>query len=273
MPTTHRPNILLIVSDDHAAPAISCYGSENLRYGGRTPNIDRIGTGGMRFNNCFCTNAICTPARGSILTGKYSHKTGIKTLADTIDHTQEQTVAQMLHENGYQTAIVGKWHLGHGGVSDPHGFDYWNVFPVQGAHINPEMIEMGKRKKFDGYSADIVTDSSLNWLQDRATEQPFFLMTTYKATHDPFFPNPKHRHLYTEEIPEPPTFNDAYENRAAAAARNGINSSTIMVRRWGQAVQSAEQHHRNGNCLIWRRIRMRCTMFTEIRRMRGLWWN
>lgn len=83
-----RPNILFILSDDHAAPAISCYGSEM----NRTPNIDRIGNGGMRFNNCFCTNAICTPARGSILTGKYSHKTGIKTLADTIDHSQEQRI-------------------------------------------------------------------------------------------------------------------------------------------------------------------------------------
>ena len=163
MPTTHKPNILLIVSDDHAAPAISCYGSEM----NRTPNIDRIGNGGMRFNNCFCTNAICTPARGSILTGKYSHKTGIKTLADTIDHTRERTVAQMLHEDGYQTAIAGKWHLGHDDVSDPHGFDYWNVFPVQGAHINPEMIEMGERKKFDGYSADIVTGQFV----ELATEQ------------------------------------------------------------------------------------------------------
>ena len=226
MSTTHKPNILLIVSDDHAAPAISCYGSEM----NRTPNIDRIGDGGMRFNNCFCTNAICTPARGSILTGKYSHKTGIKTLSDTIDHTQEQTVAQMLHGDGYQTAIVGKWHLGHGGVSDPHGFDYWNVFPVQGAHINPEMIEMGERKKFDGYSADIVTDSSLNWLQNRESDQPFFLMTTYKATHDPFFPNPKHLHLYTDEIPEPPTFNDDYENRAAGAAMNTAKVS-IMQRK------------------------------------------
>ena len=162
---------------------------------------------------------------------KYSHQTGIKTLADTIDHTQERTVAQMLHEDGYQTAIVGKWHLGHGGVSDPHGFDYWNVFPVQGAHINPEMIEMGERKQFNGYSADIVTDNSLNWLQNRETDQPFFLMTTYKATHDPFFPNPKHQHLYTEEIPEPPTFNDGYENRAGGLAAMNTAQVGIMHRK------------------------------------------
>lgn len=216
MNATRRPNILLIVSDDHAAPAISCYGSQI----NRTPNIDRIGNGGMRFNNCFCTNAICTPARASILTGKYSHKTGIKTLSDTIDHGVEQTLAQRLHHDGYQTAIVGKWHLGHGGASNPHGFDYWNVFPVQGKHLNPEMIEMGQRKEFKGYSADIVTDCSLDWLQRRSSEPPFFLMTTYKATHDPFFPNPKHRHLYTEAIPEPPTFDDSYENRATAASMN-----------------------------------------------------
>ena len=211
---TNIPNILLIVSDDHAAPAISCYGSQM----NRTPNIDRIGNEGMRFNNCFCTNAICTPARGSIMTGKYSHKTGIKTLGDTIDQGQEQTLAQLLHRHGYQTAIVGKWHLGHGGHSDPSGFDYWNVFPVQGRHIEPEMIEMGHRKTFKGYSADIVTDCSLEWLQRRENNAPFFLMATYKATHDPFFPNPKHRHLYTEPIPEPPTFEDTYQNRAAAAA-------------------------------------------------------
>ena len=162
MPTTHRPNIVLIVSDDHAAPAISCYGSEM----NHTPNIDRIGNDGMRFNNCFCTNAICTPARGSLLTGKYSHKTGIKTLADTIDHTREQTVAQLLHADGYQTAVVGKWHLGHGGVSDPHGFDYWNVFPGQGAHINPEMIF---RRHRDRQFAELATkqgDRSAVFLDD-----------------------------------------------------------------------------------------------------------
>ena len=126
--------------------------------------------------------------------------------------------------------LSGSGILGTAVLAIPHGFDYWNVFPVQGAHIDPEMIEMGERKKFNGYSADIVTDSSLNWLQNREADQPFFLMTTYKATHDPFFPNPKHRHLYTEEIPEPPTFNDDYKNRAAAAAMNTAKVS-IMQRK------------------------------------------
>jgi len=130
MNATRRPNILLIVSDAPAAPAISCYGHQI----NRTPNIERIGNGGMRFKKCFCTNAICTPARGSILTGKYSHKTGIKTLRATINHEGEQTLARRLHYDGYQTAIVGKWPLGHGGASDPHGFDYWNVLPIQGKH-------------------------------------------------------------------------------------------------------------------------------------------
>ncbi len=245
MRDTKAPNILLIVSDDHAAPAISCYGHRL----NRTPNIDRIGAGGMRFNNCFCTNAICTPARGSILTGKYSHKTGIKTLADTIDHAQEQTVAQMLHRHGYQTAIVGKWHLGHGGTHDPHGFDYWNVFPVQGKHIDPDMIEMGQRKTFNGYSADVVTDSSLAWLQCRQDNAPFFLMTTYKATHDPFFPNPKHLNLYTGPVPEPPTFNDNYQNRAAAAAMNTAQVGLMQLK--NHLPEPTPEHLRNDALKQW----------------------
>ncbi|SVD01856.1 uncharacterized protein METZ01_LOCUS354710, partial [marine metagenome] len=103
-----RPNILFLMSDDHAAPAISCYGSRI----NKTPNIDRIGNEGMRFNNFFCTNSICTPARASVLTGKYGHKTGVKTLGDTIDQSKHRTFAQILHQADYQTAIIGKWHLG-----------------------------------------------------------------------------------------------------------------------------------------------------------------
>ena len=132
-----------------------------------------------------------------------------------------------LHENGYQTAIVGKWHLGHGGVSDPHGFDYWNVFPVQGAHINPEMIEMGERKKIrwilrrhrDRQFAELATGQS-----DRSA---VFSDDNLQSNTRSVFPNPKHLHLYTEEIPEPPTFNDAYENRAAAAAMNTAKVSIM----------------------------------------------
>ena len=125
------PNILFIMSDDHAAHAISAYGSKI----NKTPQIDRIAREGMRFDNCFVTNSICTPSRGAILTGQYSHKNGVYTLADSID-PKKTHLAHLLREAGYQTAIVGKWHL----QSEPQGFDHWNILPGQGAYYDPVFI-------------------------------------------------------------------------------------------------------------------------------------
>jgi arylsulfatase A-like enzyme len=122
----NKPNIVIIMSDDHAAHAMSCYGSSI----NHTPNIDRIANEGIRFNNCFCTNSICAPSRAAILTGLHNHLNGVKTLSDNFDGRQ-QTFPKMLQAEGYQTALIGKWHLGHGGNSDPIGFDYWNVLPEQ----------------------------------------------------------------------------------------------------------------------------------------------
>lgn len=209
-----RPNILFIMSDDHASHAMSCYGSRI----NRTPNLDRIADGGMRFDNCFCTNSICTPSRAVILTGTYNHVNGVTTLDSRLDGRQV-TMPKLLQAAGYQTAIVRKWHLGHGGNADPTGFDYWNVLPGQGLYHNPEMIEMGKRKTFPGYATDLITDFSLEWLKQRDPERPFFLMCHHKAPHRPWEPDDKHATLYEdEEIPYPETFNDDYSNRAAAAA-------------------------------------------------------
>ena len=208
-----KPNILFIMSDDHAAQAMSCYGSRI----NETPNIDRIAQGGTILHNCFCTNSICTPSRANILTGQYSHRNGVKTLADKFDGRNPH-VAKMLQSDGYQTAMIGKWHLGHGGVNDPTGFDYWNVLPGQGLYHNPEMIDENGRQVHEGYVTDIITDFSLEWLQNRDRDKPFFLMCHHKAPHRPWDSDEKHAQLYEDhDVPLPETFFDDYSNRANAA--------------------------------------------------------
>lgn len=208
-----RPNILFIMSDDHASHAMSCYGSRI----NETPNLDRIANGGARFDNCFCTNSICAPSRATILTGTYNHVNGVTTLGAKIDGRQDN-VAKQLRASGYQTAIVGKWHLGHGGHHDPTGFDYWDVLPGQGDYHDPEMSRMGESRRIDGYVTDIITDLSLDWLAGRDRDRPFFLMLHHKAPHRWWEPDEKHANLYDDvDIPEPETFWDDYENRASAA--------------------------------------------------------
>ncbi len=209
-----RPNILFIMSDDHAAHAISAYKSHiNV-----TPNIDRIADGGMRFDQCFCTNSICTPSRATILTGLYNHENGVRTLADRLDGRM-LNFPQLLRAAGYQTAIIGKWHLGHGRAWDPTGFDYWNVLPDQGEYFNPPMNEKGTTRVYPGYATDIITDLSLDWLEHRDPNRPFLLMCHHKAPHRPWLPDDKHRHLYEDvDIPLPDTFDDDYASRPAAEA-------------------------------------------------------
>ena len=123
-----QPNILYMMADDHASHAISAYGSTI----NRTPNIDRIAQGGVRLNNCFCTNSICTPSRAAILTGQYSNRNGVYTLNDRLDPARNH-VAKELQHGGYQTAMIGKWHL----ESDPTGFDYWNILPIRASTTTP----------------------------------------------------------------------------------------------------------------------------------------
>ncbi len=208
-----RPNILFIMSDDHASHAMSCYGSRI----NATPNLDRIAQEGMLFNHCFCTNSICSPSRATILTGTYNHVNRVTTLATPLD-SRQLTFPQLLQRNGYQTAMIGKWHLGHGGANDPTGFDYWNVLPGQGAYHDPVMIDMGERKNYEGYTTDIITDLSLEWMRNRDPEKPFLLMCHHKAPHRPWDPDEKHADMYAdEEIPEPDNLFDDYSNRAAAA--------------------------------------------------------
>jgi len=202
------------MADDHAAHAMSCYGSRI----NETPNLDRIAAGGMRFDNCFCTNSICSPSRATIFTGTYNHINGVTTLATHMDN-RLLTFPKLLQEHGYQTAVIGKWHLGQGPAHWPTGFDYWIILPGQGLYHNPEMVEMGRKEVVKGYVTDIITDLSLDWLKKRDRGRPFCLFCHHKAPHRCWEPDEKHALMYEDvEIPEPETFDDDYSNRARAAA-------------------------------------------------------
>ncbi len=204
-----RPNILFIMSDDHAAHALSCYGSRI----NTTPNLDRLAREGLRFTNCFCTNSICAPSRATILTGKYSHINGVRDNRDEFDGKQ-MTFPKLLRGAGYETAMVGKWHL----TSDPTGFDYWNVLPGQGDYYDPVTIEMGEQRKHSGYVTDIITNQCLGWLESREQDKPFLLLCQHKAPHRLWQTDEKHAKLYAGvEIREPETFNDDYSTRCDAA--------------------------------------------------------
>jgi arylsulfatase A-like enzyme len=203
-----RPNILYIMSDDHAAHAISAYGSKV----NKTPNLDRLAREGMRFENCFVTNSICTPSRATILTGKYSHINGVPVF-NRFDGSQP-TLAKYLQKAGYHTGVIGKWHLG----SAPTGFDVWRIFPGQGAYHNPVFIEGGKRVKHTGYCTDLVTDFTIEFLEKRPKDKPFFVMCHHKAPHRPWQPDEKHRKKWEKvQVPEPETFHDDYATRSPAA--------------------------------------------------------
>ena len=153
---TRQPNILFIMADDHASKAISCYG-QGINH---TPNIDRIANEGVRFDHCYVTNSICTPSRASILCGTYNHVNGVVTLASKINKDLPN-VAKCMRTGGYQTAMVGKWHLGEGKPHEPTGFDYWSVLPGQGSYFDPEFIEMEGSRFEEGYATDLITDKCL----------------------------------------------------------------------------------------------------------------
>lgn len=203
-----RPNILYIMADDHAAHAISCLGSKI----NKTPNIDRIAKDGTRFTNCFVTNSICTPSRACILTGKYSHINGVPVF-NHFDGSQP-TLAKYLQAAGYHTGMIGKWHLG----SDPTGFDYWNILPGQGVYHDPMFIEKDGKHKHKGYCTDLIADFSIDFMDKRPKDRPFFLMCHHKAPHRPWDPDEKHAKMFENvEVPLPETFDDDYTGKSDAA--------------------------------------------------------
>ncbi len=212
--TNTQPNIIFIMSDDHAAHAMSCYGSRI----NKTPQIDRIAEQGMRFDNCFCTNSICTPSRAVILSGTYNHVNQVTTLSTPMDN-RLLTFPKLLQDAGYQTAMIGKWHLGQGPAHEPTGFDFWRVLPGQGLYHNPEMIDREGRRVHEGYVTDLITDMSIEWLKGRDKNRPFCLLCHHKAPHRSWEPDDKHASMYEDvDIPVPETFDDDYSHRASAAA-------------------------------------------------------
>ncbi len=205
------PNIIFIFTDDHSPRAISAYGSVI----NQTPNIDRLAAEGMLFKHCLVTNAICAPSRATVLTGKYSHLNGQITNAERFDGSQ-QTFPKLLQESGYETAVIGKWHL----KSNPTGFDNWQVLIGQGPYYNPPIGTAQDTTRIEGYTTDIITDLALDWLgQGRDPDKPFLLMYQHKAPHRRWEPEPDFFTLYDDiTIPEPETFRDDYEGRSSAAA-------------------------------------------------------
>ena len=219
-----RPNILFVFTDDHAYQAISAYGSRI----NRTPNIDRLAREGMLFQRCYVTNSICGPMRAVIQTGKYSHRNGFLVNGNKFDGKQ-QTFPKLLQAAGYQTAVIGKWHLGQ--HMRPQGFDYSEVLIGQGPYYNPRMLRNGKRVAHTGYTTNIVTDLALKWLEDqRDPQRPFLLMYQHKAPHRNWQPGPDHLRLYDDvQIPEPETLFDDYANRGTPARTQDMSIAKTMT--------------------------------------------
>ncbi|MDP7016379.1 MAG: sulfatase [Pirellulaceae bacterium] len=208
-----RPNILFIFTDDHAPHAIGAYGGI-LREMNPTPNIDQLAREGMLFVNSFCTNSICGPSRAVIQTGKHSHINGFMHNGNRFDGSQ-QTFPKLLRKAGYETAMIGKWHL----KSQPQGFDYWQVLPGQGDYYNPDFLTKNGRVRVNGYCTDLVTDMAIEWLDQRAAaDKPWMLMCQHKAPHRTWMPPMRHLGLYDDvEIPEPKTLFDRWEDNASPA--------------------------------------------------------
>jgi arylsulfatase A-like enzyme len=219
MPSTaappRQPNFLFIFCDDHTTQAISAYGE--VRKLIETPNIDRLAKQGMLFRRCLVPNSICGPVRATILTGKYSHLNGFYNNETTPFDGSQPTFPKFLQGAGYQTALIGKWHL----ESDPTGFDHWHILPGQGLYYNPPMILNGQRLRHEGYTTDLITDFSIDWLKQRDKDRPFLLMSQHKAPHREWAPALRHLGWDNDRVyPEPETLFDDYGNGRGLAWRD-----------------------------------------------------
>ncbi|HEY1010681.1 MAG: sulfatase [Daejeonella sp.] len=217
-----KPNIVVIITDDHAVQSIGAYGSKL----GATPNLDRLAKQGAIFNKAFVANSICGPSRATLLTGKYSHINGFRDNHDKFDASQD-VFPKRLRESGFQTAWIGKWHL----LSYPQGFDYWNILPGQGQYYNPSFISMkGDTTRIEGYCTDVTTDLSLDWLDRRDEAKPFFLVVGQKAPHRTWMPDTQDLGKFDNvTFPLPANFYDNYDNRIAAAMQDMSIEKTMKL--------------------------------------------
>ena len=240
-----QPNILFILADDHTTQAISCYGGKLAKFA-KTKNIDRLAQEGVRLTHCFCNNSICTPSRASILTGQYSHKNKVYLLNQPLPD-DAVTFPMLLQRAGYQTALFGKWHL----KSRPKGFDEYLVLPKQGRYQDPQFFsgegEQLVTKK--GWSTDVITDLTIDFLRRRDSSKPFLAMCQFKATHDPWSSREPHKSLWkNERLPQPKNLFDSYENRGVASKRSTlkleqINQGTYPHDRLTNGTQLQQREH------------------------------
>lgn len=227
---TQRPNIVYIMCDDHAFQCISAYGSPISKLA-PTPNIDRIAERGMRFDRAFVENSLSTPSRACLMTGLYSNQNGQRQLGEGIDTTRTFFTEQ-LQQAGYQTAVVGKWHMG----CDPKGFDYYHIYNDQGQYYNPQYRGTDTDGKYiveEGYSTDLTTDHALSFIEHRDTNKPFCLLLHHKAPHRNWLANTKYFGMYDNvTFPLPETFYDDYETRGSAVRTQKMSVTKDM--RWEQ---------------------------------------
>jgi arylsulfatase A-like enzyme len=218
----NSPNIIIIISDDHALSTIGAYGAKY----GATPNIDRIAKEGAVFRNAFVNNSLCAPARATLLTGKYSHANGLRDNHDEFDAKQD-VFPRRMQQAGFQTAWIGKWHL----KTYPDGFDYWNVVPGQGQYYNPSFIGMnGDTTKSVGYCTDIITDQALSWISNRDQNKPFCIIIGQKAPHRTWMPDLQDLGKYDKtNFPLPANFYDNYDKRIAAKGQDMNIVNTLKL--------------------------------------------
>ncbi|MEJ5960790.1 sulfatase family protein [Pedobacter immunditicola] len=218
-----RPNIVIIISDDHAYQTISAYGSKLMQ----TPNIDRIAKEGIRFDKAYVTNSICGPSRAVMLTGKYSHKNGFKDNESSVFNGDQDSFVKQLQRGGYETAWIGKWHL----ESRPQGFNFWQILPDQGQYFNPDFDLMdGSKKRIEGYVTNIITDEAENWLDKRDQSKPFCVVIGHKATHRVWLPDTSDLGRFDQvNFPLPANFYDTYQNRRAAGLQDMSIEKTMVM--------------------------------------------